>query len=367
MSSKDDDLRRQRFLDHLGITLPIIQAPMAGLQTSAMAIAVSQAGGLGSLPTATLSLETLQTELEIIKRATTAAINVNFFVHEIPTPNADRENRWRQTLSPYFKEHGIDSARIAAGPGRAPFSHAAADVVEPFRPAVVSFHFGLPNEELLARVRSWGSQIWSSATTLEEAQWLKARGVDVIIAQGLEAGGHRGIFLSKDLSTQVACASLVNKIVQNVGGPVVAAGGIASAEGVQTMLQLGAVAVQVGTAYLLCHEASTSTIHRKALKSDEGNNTALTNLFTGRPARGIVNRIMRDLGPINNAAPEFPLASAAIAPLRAKAEALGLGDFTSLWAGQDVSGCREVSASELTKELASKSKYTHRPRHPAKS
>lgn len=354
MSSKDDDLRRQRFLDRLGITLPIIQAPMAGLQTSAMAIAVSQAGGLGSLPTATLSLETLQTELELIKRATTGAINVNFFVHEIPTPSADRENLWRQTLSPYFKEHGIDSARIPAGPGRVPFSHAAADVVEPFKPAVMSFHFGLPNEELLSRVRSWGSQIWSSATTLEEAKWLKARGVDVIIAQGLEAGGHRGIFLSKDLSTQVTCASLVSQIVQNVDVPVVAAGGIANAQGVQAMLQLGAVAAQVGTAYLLCHEASTSTVHRKALKSDDANNTALTNLFTGRPARGIVNRLMRDLGPINSAAPQFPLASAALAPLRAKAEALGLGDFTSLWAGQDVSGCREVSASELTTELASK-------------
>ncbi len=353
MNSKDDDSRRQRFLDLLGITLPIVQAPMAGLQTSAMAIAVGKAGGLGSLPTATLNLETLQTELEAIRQANSAALNVNFFVHDVPTPNAESENLWRHTLAPYFKEHGIDSQRIAAGPGRAPFSHAAADIVEPFKPAVMSFHFGLPNKDLMTRVKSWGSQIWSSATTLDEALWLEANGVDVIIAQGLEAGGHRGIFLTQDLNTQMGSMALIRQIVQRVSVPVVAAGGIADAHGVRAALQLGAVAAQVGTAYLLCDETSTSAVHRAALKSDDAKITALTNLFTGRPARGIVNRLMRELGSINSTVPSFPLASSAIAPLRATAESQGLGDFTALWAGQNVAGCREVSATVLTRDLAS--------------
>jgi nitronate monooxygenase len=340
------------FLSRLGITLPIIQAPMAGLQTSAMAIAVGRAGGLGSLPTATLSLEGLQKELMAIQVASACPLNVNFFVHNVPTPNAEREALWRQALAPYFTEHQIDPTGIAAGPGRAPFSHAAADIVAPFKPAVVSFHFGLPSDDLLARVRSWGSQVWSSATTLDEALWLEANGVDVIIAQGLEAGGHRGHFLSKDLSVQMGTMALVRQIIGRVTVPVIAAGGIADAEGVVAALRLGAVAAQIGTAYLLCDEAMTGPVHRAALKSDGAQHTALTNVFTGRPARGIVNRLMRELGPISDCTPEFPLASAAVAPLRAKAEALGIGDFTSLWAGQNVSGCKDISATQLTRELA---------------
>jgi nitronate monooxygenase len=344
--------QRRDFLAQLGMSLPIIQAPMAGVQTSKLAIAVGAAGGLGSLPTATLSLLDLQKELDAYKLATSASLNVNFFVHKAPIPDVQREAHWRQMLAPYFAQHGISSEAIAAGASRAPFSHAAADIVEPFKPAVLSFHFGLPEKDLLARVKSWGSQVWSSATTLEEALWLEANGVDVIIAQGLEAGGHRGMFLSQDLHTQVGCMELIRQIVQRIKLPVVAAGGIANAQGVSAALQCGATAAQIGTAYLLCPEAATSAIHRQALKSEGAKHTAITNLFTGRPARGINNRLMRDLGPINNEVPEFPLASAAIAPLRVKAESLGSSDFTPLWAGQNVSGCSEVSATAMTRELA---------------
>jgi nitronate monooxygenase len=336
----------------LGLSIPIIQAPMAGVQSSALTVAVSNAGGLGSLPCAMLGLDDVRKELASISAQTTKPFNVNFFCHRQPDPSVEREMIWRAALSPYFDEFGIDPSAIPAGPGRSPFSSEAVEVLSEFKPAVVSFHFGLPSADLLARVRGWGAKILSSATTVDEARWLEAHGVDAIIAQGLEAGGHRGIFLSEDLNTQVGTFALVPQIVQAVRIPVIAAGGIASAKGVAAAMALGAAGVQVGTTYLLCPEATTSTLHRTALKSDAARITALTNLFTGRPARGIVNRIMRELGPISAAAPAFPLATSAIAPLRAKAESLGSSGFSPLWAGQNTTGCKEVSAGLLTRELA---------------
>jgi nitronate monooxygenase len=336
----------------LGIELPIIQAPMAGVQANALAVAVSNAGGLGSLPCAMLSLDVMRNELAAIRAQTSKPFNVNFFCHAPSAASAEREAAWRAALAPYYKEFGIDVATIPVGPGRAPFSSEAADVLNEFKPAVVSFHFGLPSAELLARVRAWGSKVLSSATTVEEAHWLEAHGVDAIIAQGIEAGGHRGIFLSDDLSSQVGTIALLPQIVRAVKLPVIAAGGIADARGVAAALALGAAGVQIGTAYLLCPEATTSVVHRAALKSEAARHTALTNLFTGRPARGIVNRLMRELGPISTAAPAFPLATAAIAPLRAKAESRGSGDFSPLWSGQNASGCKEIPAAQLTRELA---------------
>jgi nitronate monooxygenase len=299
-----------------------------------------------------LTPDTMRSELAAIKAATSKPYNVNFFCHTPPPPNAEREAAWRKVLAPYYREHGIDPATIAAGPGRAPFSAEALDILEAFKPAVVSFHFGLPSPELLARVRSWGSKILSSATTVDEARWLEARGVDAVIAQGAEAGGHRGLFLTDDISTQPGTFALLPQVVRAVKVPVIAAGGIADAAGVAAAMALGAAAVQVGTAYLLCPEATTSKVHRAALKSEVAHVTALTNLFTGRPARGIVNRIMKELGSINAAVPTFPLGTAAIAPLRAKAEALGKGDFSPLWSGQNATGCKEIPAADLTRELA---------------
>lgn len=337
----------------LGIELPIIQAPMAGVQGSALASAVSNAGGLGSLPCATLGLDAMRRELQALRAQTARPFNVNFFCHAPPPPSAAQEARWRAALSPYFAELGIDESAIAPGPGRAPFSDEAADLLEEIRPAVVSFHFGLPAEALLARVRSGGARILSSATSVREARWLEARGVDAVIAQGTEAGGHRGSFLSSDLDEQLGTLALVPQVVDAVKIPVIAAGGIADARGVAAALALGACGVQIGTAYLLCPEASTSAVHRAALKSDAARITALTNLFTGRPARGIVNRLMRELGPMSSAPPPFPLAAAAIAPLRAAAERKGSGDLSPLWAGQNVSGCKELAAAALTRELAS--------------
>ena len=354
----------QRLLALLGTELPLIQAPMAGVQGSAMAVAVSNAGALGSLPCAMLAPDAIRAELDKIKAGTDKPYNVNFFCHTPPVPDAAAEARWREALAPCYAEHGIDPSTIPAGAGRLPFSTDSADVLEGYRPKVVSFHFGLPSPELLKRVKSWGSTVLSSATTVAEARWLEAHGADAIICQGVEAGGHRGVFLFDEmrphpchpltLAGQQGTFTLLPQIVAAVKCPVIAAGGIVDAATVRAAMNLGAAGVQVGTAYMLCPEATTSTVHRTALKKarDEGWDTALTNLFTGRPARGMVNRVMRELGPISNAAPAFPLSTAAIAPLRAKAEAVGSGDFSPLWSGQNPSGCKEIGAAELTRELA---------------
>ena len=335
-----------------GIELPIIQAPMAGVQGSALAVAVSNAGGLGSLPCALLEVDAMRAELAAIRARTTKPFNVNFFCHAPADPDPEREAAWRAALAPYFAEYGIDAASIPLGPKRSPFNAEAADALADFKPAVVSFHFGLPAADLLARVRSWGAKVLSSATTVDEARWLEARGVDAIIAQGSEAGGHRGMFLSDDVATQIGTLALVPQIARAVKVPVIAAGGIADAGGVAAPRALGADGVQVGTAYLLAPEASTSAVHRAVLKTDAARVTALTNVFTGRPARAVVNRLVRELGPMNRAAPAFPLPASAIATLRAAAESKDNADFSPLWAGQNTSGCREAPAATITRDLA---------------
>lgn len=336
----------------LGTALPLIQAPMAGVQGHALAAAVCNAGGLGSIPAAMLSLDALRNELTQLAALTDKPYNVNFFCHTPPTPDAARDTAWRQALQPYYAELGLSLADIVPGPGRAPFSDQVADVVEAFKPAVVSFHFGLPSAALLARVKSWDSLVLASATTVDEALWLQEHGADAIIAQGLEAGGHRGIFLSDDLSTQVGTMALLPQIVQAVRLPVIAAGGIADAAGVAAAMALGAAAVQIGTAYMCCPESTTTALHRAVLQSPAARHTALTTLFTGRPARGIMNRLMRELGPLNPAAPAFPMATSAIAPLRARAESQGHTDFTPLWSGQNASQCSNAPAAEVTCALA---------------
>ena len=336
----------------LGIEIPIVQAPMAGVQGSALAIAVCNAGALGSLPCALLSPGSMREELERIAAQTHRPFNVNFFCHRTPIPNPERDASWRAAVAPYYHELGLLLDAAAPQASRAAFDAAAVDVLSAFKPAVVSFHFGLPAPELLGRVRAWGAKVLSTATTVDEARWLEAQGVDAIIAQGSEAGGHRGMFLTTDVTTQIGTLALVPQVVRAVNVPVIAAGGIVDAMTVAAAVDLGAAGVQIGTAYLLCPEATTSAVHRAALKSDAARHTALTNVFTGRPARGIVNRIVRELGPMSAIAPEFPLATSAVAPLRAKAESQGVGDFSPLWSGENASGCKEIPAAELTRELA---------------
>ncbi len=367
----------QHLCNQLGIAHPLIQAPMAGVQGSALAIAVSQAGGLGSLPCAMLSPEQIKAEIEAIRAASHLPYNLNFFCHTPPTADVatpEREAAWRALLAPYYAEHGIDAASAPAGAGRAPFSSSLCDLIAPYKPPVVSFHFGLPEPQLVKRVKAWGAMVLCSATTVAEAQYLQAHGADAIIAQGVEAGGHRGIFLRSnahgshagmsatfpldwrdELSTQQGILTLLPQILAAVKVPVIAAGGIASAQGVQAAFALGASAVQIGTAFMLCHEATTSQLHRAQLERSAANpeqhHTQLTTLFTGRPARGITNRAMRELGAINPIAPTFPTSTAAMAPLRAAAEKVGSADFSPLWSGQNASGCRAVPAAELLADL----------------
>ncbi|MEY4654097.1 MAG: hypothetical protein RI884_2678 [Pseudomonadota bacterium] len=337
-------------LTFLATRLPLIQAPMAGAQDAGLAIAVGRAGALGSLPAAMLDATSLERELRTLQ-ASGLPYNVNFFVHTPPLPDAAREARWHAALAPYYAELGLDVAAAAAGANRQPFSHALAEVLEAFRPPVVSFHFGLPAPDLLARVKRMGSRVLSSATTVREALWLQAQGADAVIAQGLEAGGHRGHFLDKDPALQAGTATLLPQVVAALDIPVIAAGGIGDAEGVRAAMAQGASAVQVGTAFLLCDEARTGAVHRAALRDPQAP-TALTNLFTGGLARGIVNRVIREQGPVSETAPPFPLATAALGPLRAKAEATGSADFSPLWSGTNRGGCRAAPAADVVQALS---------------
>lgn len=325
---------------------------MAGAQGAALAAAVCNAGALGSLPAAMHTPESLERELAGLRALTPHAFNVNFFCHTPPVPDPPREARWMETLQPHYQQWQLTGQDMVPGPGRAPFSEAMAEVLESFRPAVVSFHFGLPAPALLARVKAMGSLVMSSATTVEEGLWLQNHGADIVIAQGLEAGGHRGVFLHKDLDTQRPLAVLLPALVQSLRVPVLAAGGIASDADVAAAIAMGAAGVQVGTAYLTCHEATTNALHRRALQATPPRTTALTNIFTGRPARGIVNHAMQSLGPMNPEAPAFPLATAAMVPLRARAEAAGSDDFSPLWAGTNMQGCLNESAADTTRRLA---------------
>lgn len=341
-----------RILDLLGIDVPIIQAPMAGAQGSSMAIAVSNAGGLGSLPCAMLSHEQLRQELEAFAQASSGPLNVNFFCHQPPEPDTAQAARWKQALKPYYDEVGADFQAPTPVSNRAPFDEAACALIEAYRPAVVSFHFGLPRPDLLKRVKVTGAKVLSSATTVAEAVWLQANGCDAIIAMGYEAGGHRGMFLSSDINSQVGTLALVPQVVDAVDIPVIAAGGIGDGRGIAAAFALGASAAQLGTAYLFCPEAKVSAAHRHALDTARESDTALTNLFTGRPARGICNRIMRELGPMSDLAPTFPLAGGALMPIRAITDAQGNSDFSNLWSGQALRLAQALPAAQLTRKLA---------------
>ncbi|MCF2860762.1 nitronate monooxygenase [Pseudoalteromonas sp. Cnat2-41] len=343
-------------LSTLNIAYPIIQAPMAGVQDEKLAIAVAHGGGLGSLPCAMLSEEQIMAQVSEFRQHTQRApINLNFFCHSMPSLNQAEQSRWQQLLAPYYQAlecHPNDDLGVL----RQPFSAQHVTVLEQLRPEVVSFHFGLPEEKQLQRVKATGAVVLSSANTLAEARWLAQHGCDVIIAQGIEAGGHRAMF-SSTLAEQGTTAQLCQQILaaKDINVPVIAAGGITQAEHVAHYLSMGVIAVQVGTSYLLCDEATTSAVHRQALRA-EHRQTAITNLYSGRPARGITTSFMQEQGFISDQVPAFPYASAKLAPLRAKAQTLGKDDFTPLWSGTDRSGCHAISATELTRDLAAQLK-----------
>lgn len=339
----------RRLLDLLGLELPILQAPMAGSSTVEMAIAVARAGGLGALPCALISAETARDQVARFREAVGAPLNLNFFCHTPPEPDADAQRRWRARLAPYYAELGLDADTPAPAASRAPFDEDFCRVVEDLRPEVVSFHFGLPAQALLARVKAAGARVLSSATTVAEARWLADHGCDAVIAMGFEAGGHRGSFLTQDMAAQPGTFALVPQIAEAVEIPVIAAGGVADGRGVAAAFALGASGVQVGTAYLRTPEAAIPDFHRRALAQARDDGTAVTNLFTGRPARGLYNRLMREVGPLSSDAPPFPTAAGALGPLRASRPG---PDFTNLWAGQAAALAVETDAGSLTRRLA---------------
>ena len=343
----------RRLLELFRIEHPILLAPMAGAMDVALAAAVANGGGLGSLPAAMLDASRLRDQVVAYRSAAPGkAVNLNFFSHTPPVPNNAREHAWREALKPYYSEFGIDPNAPVPVSNRAPFDEAFCGVVEELRPDVVSFHYGLPAAPLVARVKAAGAKVISSATTVAEAVWLEEHGCDAIIAQGFEAGGHRGNFLSDDLSNQVGTFALVPLVADAVKVPVIAAGGIADARGIVAALALGAAGVQIGSGYLHCPESKVTAAHRTLLNSARSLDMVVTNVMTGRPARGFVNRVMRELGPISPIAPAFPLAGGALAPLAEKAKAQGSGDFSNMWAGQGAGLGRELPAAVLTSRLA---------------
>ncbi|KPN72131.1 nitronate monooxygenase family protein [Neisseria sp. 83E34] len=346
-------MQNNPYLHALGAEIPIIQAPMAGVQGSALAVAVCRAGGVGSLPAAMLTPEKLREELAAIRDAVGGKpYNVNFFAHRNPEVSEAQKAAWFDVLKPYFEEFGLTQADIPAGGGRNPFDETALEMVQAFKPPVVSFHFGLPEKPLLEAVKATGAQVWSSASTVEEARWLEANGADAVIAQGWEAGGHRGMFLSRDLGAQSGTFALLPNIVAAVKLPVIAAGGISNAQTVRAAFDLGAAAVQPGTAFLLADEATTSAAYRAALQSPRAGHTVITNLFSGGFARGIANRFIREAGPINASALPFPFSGAAAGVLKAAAERAGSDEFSSFWAGQNARFAQAGSAEEILHSLA---------------
>lgn len=331
-----------------GTEYPIVLAPMAGAADADLAIAVAGAGGLGSIPSGLLSPEQIRAQVAAYRSATKAPLNLNFLTHRPPENVPAREQRWRERVAKYYTELGV-ARPDALPPKRAPFDDATCALVEELRPEIVSFHFGLPEGRLLDRVKATGAKVFSSATTVREATWLQERGVDAIIAQGAEAGGHRAMFLTDDVASQVGLFALLPQVVDAVRVPVIAAGGIADARGVRAAFVLGASAVQVGTAFLFCPESKIAPAHRDALVASNDESTVLTNVLTGRPARGIANRLVRELGPLDPEAPAFPLAANETAALRAT----GNAHVLPLWSGQAAALVRaSMSAADLTRELA---------------
>jgi nitronate monooxygenase len=342
----------RRLLDLLELDLPIIQAPMAGSDSVALAQSVCSAGGLGSLACALLSVNHIRDAAHAIRQHTQRPFNLNFFCHTMDVPDSAAKEKWKSFLRSHYERLELDIDGVPESRLRLPFDEETCAVVEEVLPKVVSFHFGLPRVALVERLRKRGIKVLGSATSVREAKWLEDHGCDAVIAQGLEAGGHRAMFLETNVASQVGLFALLPQVVDAVSVPVIAAGGIADARGIVAAFSLGASGVQMGTAYLLCPESNISPMYRRELERAHDTGTVVTNLFSGRPARGLLNRYLAEAGPMCDAALTFPYAAALVSPLRAASEKSGSPDYMQLWAGQSAGLTHAMPAGELTRKLA---------------
>ncbi len=342
--------RGNRLTHLLGIDLPLIQAPMAGVSTPELAAAVSNAGGLGSLGVAMMTPAQLHEAVGKLRGLTNKSFNLNFFVHEEPQLDGYDAAPIQKALTPLYRDFGLGSVPGPASPAPTFNAEALAIVLE-LAPRIVSFHFGLPDALSIAALKEAGIVILGCATTTAEARALEKGGVDAIIAQGHEAGGHRGTFLDRvDLGT-VGTMALVPQVVDAVRVPVIAAGGIADARGIAAAFMLGAEAVQIGTAYMACPEASVHPVHRKALSELSDHATTVTKLFSGRPARAIRNHLTEGLHDFEGRAAPFPAQRGLVAPLIAASTKANRAEFMQLWSGQAAALARAEPAAEKTTRL----------------
>jgi nitronate monooxygenase len=341
---------RTDLMELLGVDCPIIQAPMAGAATPALAAAVCNAGGLGSLGCATDSPDELRARVDELRGATNRPFNLNFFVHEPPAPKPEAEDETRARLAPFYDELGLGEVPAAREPFPAFDGERLAALLE-LRPAVASFHFGLPAPAAVRALKEAGVLILSSATTVAEAKALAEAGADAVVAQGWEAGGHRGTFASPFEGARVGTLALVPQVADAVEVPVIAAGGIADGRGIAAAFALGASGVQLGTAFLSCPEAQVTVPHRAALRAARDEDTRLTRAFSGRPARGLRNRYVEAMAPFDDALPSFPRLSSLTGPLGRASAARGSPDFIPLWSGQAVALNRELPAADLVQVL----------------
>lgn len=342
----------RRLLDLLNIEIPIVQAPMAGSDSVTLARSVSSVGALGSLACALLGPDGVRDSMRALRHEMERPFNLNFFCHAMEPPDAAATERWKAFLRPHYERWGLNIETVPETRLRMPFDDEMCAVVEDLKPEVVSFHFGLPVSSLVDRLRRAGIRIVSSATSVREAVWLESRGCDAIIAQGIEAGGHRAMFLETDVAAQTGLIALLPQVVDAVSIPVIAAGGISDARGIVAAFALGASGVQLGTAYLFCPEANVSPLYRGALAHATDNGTAVTNLFSGRPARGILNQYLHESGPMSGLVPPFPYAATLVAPLRAASERAGSAAYMQMWAGQAAGIVTSLPAAEFTRKLA---------------
>jgi nitronate monooxygenase len=339
-------------LDTLGVTLPIVQAPMAGVSTPALAAAVSNAGGLGSIGIGATDPSGAHKMIEELRALTDRAFNVNVFVHETPQPDRAREAAWLDALRPYFDAFGA----MPPSSLRTIYKSFADDpemlkLLIDMKPAVVSLHFGLPSADAIAALKQAGIMLFATATSLDEARKIEVAGIDVIVAQGVEAGGHRGVFDPHAHDDGLGTIALTRLLVRHCSLPVVAAGGIMDGAGIATARDLGAVAAQLGTAFIACPETSADDGYRKALMGDGAYHTQLTSLISGRPARAIANRFTALGDVLDGAVPSYPIAYDAGKALNAAAKAQGEYGFGAQWAGQGAPLARAMPAAELVATL----------------